>query len=623
MSFTIRQITQRADGGDIVRERRLDVAELSVGRGTDCDIQIADLGIMLRHARLRLLAPSRIAVEATGGVPLEIDGAFVNRAELTLAGGAVAIGLASHRLSLTTADDARVVITVERVAPAVDGAQAKDEARIFSLGGAMLPKRVLAWALVAAVLGLFLVWPLIGRMDAAVGPVTASAASQPLVQPATAHAFAPDALWTSGPLSRAHANLSNNCRACHTKDFVSVTDAACTACHKATPDHAALTRLNIARAAPAGFDGSAIAALHQKLNLPPGRCATCHKEHEGPDGALTVAENFCTDCHAGLNGRLSDTKLLNVADWGSSHPQFRPTIVTVPSLATPRFERISLDARPTENSGLKFPHKLHLSATNGVARMAREFNGAYGFKDALGCADCHTPDSDKVRFKPIEMERNCAMCHDLAFDRDGGVVRTLPHGKPEQVVGIMRDFYLAQALGRARPVVLRRAPGVAADSAASTTRVRTVAEAGQRTTAMVRAVFSRGGACFDCHAVVPPANPQSLAFTVAPVSLADHYLPKGRFPHGEHSATPCAECHKAATSSSSSDVLLPPIATCRSCHGNSKATQLVASSCETCHGFHYGEDGHGGDAVRGPVPGAISPVRKPVPVASAVAPPAG
>jgi hypothetical protein len=42
-------------------------------------------------------------------------------------------------------------------------------------------------------------------------------------------------------------------------------------------------------------------------------------------------------------------------------------------------------------------------------------------------------------------------------------------------------------------------------------------------------------------------------------------------------------------------VLLPPVSQCRDCHGSTKVATNVAASCDTCHGFHYGEGGQGGD----------------------------
>ncbi|TRW14836.1 cytochrome c3 family protein [Glacieibacterium frigidum] len=586
MSIILRQITRRAGGGEIARTSTLDKTEVLIGRGTDCDVQIPDLAVMLRHARLHRLASGRVALDALGGVPLNIGGRFVERGEIDPASGARVV-LGSHVLTIAagdTADD--IVVTVERTDAPGDAAAARDEARTFGLDAVMPGKRPMVWLSLVAVLAVFLAWPIWASLQ----PRPAATPATPTVQRVN---FAPDQLWTSGPLSAAHANLSNDCGACHDKAFVSVRDETCRACHDKLPDHAPLNRMQAARAAPAGLFGEAKAKLDAATHLTVGRCASCHKEHEGPDGALMVASTFCSDCHAGLKGRLN-TALSNVAGF-DTHPQFRATIVSTPAAKNPLLTRVSLDAKPRENSGLKFPHKLHLAADGGVARMASE----QGQGARLDCADCHTPDADGVRFVGVDMEKNCASCHDLAFARDrSGVVRTLPHGRPEQVVGIMRDFYRAQ--GGPSTFVDRRRPGI----------VRTVAggSAGARGDAAVRAVFSRGGACFDCHAVTPPSRAGALDFGIAPVSLADHYLPKGQFPHKRHTAVKCESCHAAATSSTASDVLLPGVASCRECHGKVTAGATVPATCDTCHGYH-----------EGPATGALPvghPLPKPVKVAA-------
>ena len=96
-----------------------------------------------------------------------------------------------------------------------------------------------------------------------------------------------------------------------------------------------------------------------------------------PVTVMTVAESFCTDCHAGLDGRLPDTALANVGSW-DRHPQFKPTLVAAPAAGAPQLVRASLDGAPRENSGLVYPHALHLSATNAVANMAQKQGLAVG-----------------------------------------------------------------------------------------------------------------------------------------------------------------------------------------------------------------------------------------------------
>jgi len=613
MSFVIQQITKRADGGDIIRKRTLKTAEITVGRGTECDIQLADLGIMLRHARLSQLSDGTVAIEAIGGVPVEIGGNFVTRADLKVA-DKPEINIASHRLTLSPGETpGAIAITAERVIAASDSADASAETGIFSLRETIPSKRRIAWAMAGIILIAFLALPLFmfAGGDAKLPEDMVAAAARPdgdgkagKLLPASAEAPAsksgmkPDIVWSSGPLSTAHAGLSNNCGACHSEPFVSVKDSACVACHTsdAVPDHASPVRMTKGRPAAT----QPIGTIHAGLNLPEGRCASCHREHEGPNGALLVAESFCTDCHTGLSNRLTDTQLVNVPNW-EDHPQFKPTLVMKPSTTAPRFQRISLNNKPKENSGLIYPHDVHYSRTNSVANMVRK-QGLPSKEGALSCNYCHVPDSDGVRFKPIEMEQNCAACHDLSFARDGGVVRTLPHGKPGQVAGIVRDFYLGQAVspraGVQRLDFERRQPGRMAELEAAELRVTSAGEARTRADAAIASIFGAKGVCSDCHAIIDTGAPNAAErYTVMPVTLTDHYLPKGEFPHKQHKSydmktgdAACIACHKGVPASkTATDVLLPPVTQCSDCHGSSNVKTNVAATCDTCHGFHFGD----------------------------------
>ena len=119
-----------------------------------------------------------------------------------------------------------------------------------------------------------------------------------------------------------------------------------------------------------------------------------------------TAQAFCTDCHATMKARLPDTKIANAGDFGLDHPAFKPLRV---------------------DGGLKFPHDVHLSKTNGVARMVQTMPANFDGKrtaPGMDCKDCHTATADGVRFLPVDMESDCQMCHSLGYDRVGGTVRT-------------------------------------------------------------------------------------------------------------------------------------------------------------------------------------------------------
>jgi hypothetical protein len=70
---------------------------------------------------------------------------------------------------------------------------------------------------------------------------------------------------------------------------------------------------------------------------------------------------------------------------------------------------------------------------------------------------------------------------------------------------------------------------------------------------------------------------------VEPPRIPDRWLARGTFHHRSHEAVACNTCHHVAESVSTSDVLLPGISTCATCH-NAKSSP--GESCVLCHTFH-------------------------------------
>ena len=65
------------------------------------------------------------------------------------------------------------------------------------------------------------------------------------------------------------------------------------------------------------------------------------------------------------------------------------------------------------------------------------------------------------------------------------------------------------------------------------------------------------------------------------------YIEHGWFDHADHSREKCTTCHVADKSSSATDLLLPGIKTCRTCHlGEEAAKPKIASTCAMCHSYH-------------------------------------
>jgi hypothetical protein len=239
---------------------------------------------------------------------------------------------------------------------------------------------------------------------------------------------------------------------------------------------------------------------------------------------------------------------------------------------------------------------MHMDGKGGVARMAASFAGRYGFGRAgLQCKDCHSVERDGVSFKPVDMEADCAMCHSLAFEQVGGVTRTLRHGEPSQVIADLTAYYRSTA--PTRPLQLggmaRRRPGQFAEGQVYNIYFREVAVRPARADQAIAAVFSKGGACYDCHTIYAPTA--GISWRVQPVKQTDQHFSKGWFDHEAHEETKCADCHTEARGSKlASDLLIPGVKQCRDCHVGETGAKLagisvddpVKSSCAMCHEYH-------------------------------------
>jgi len=574
MTFIVRQITTTAAGRDITRSKPFATDEIGVGRSTGNAIHLPDLAVNPDHAVIRKRDDGQIIVESTSGQNFTLDGQ--HRISVTIDPSAGAeLGFGGHVIVVSEEGD-DVVLTVKRVEALSDSAETRSESTIYTLKGLLPGKRVSAWGFIALVLAAFLVWPI----------YTWATWRGVEERPDQFHA---DTMWSSGALSSAHHGLEQDCQACHVDAFVTVQDKTCLTCHEDDAhDHAAKPRLLTARGEPEGF-GKIGAAFSSAFNKPPGRCVECHSEHEGAGAMEPTAQKFCADCHNGMDARLTDTKLENASDFGIEHPQFRPAVLVSPGGKNPPRKRVSLDDKPTENNGLKFPHDLHLSKTGGVAQMGRRLAADYDFGPSLVCKDCHTPDPKGVRFEPVDMKGDCSMCHSLAFDEIGGTVRTLRHGEPAMVQADLRAYY--RATGPTRPINLggmaRRRPGESNDIRVASDYARAVQFRPSRANMAISEVFSRGGACFDCHGITQPTARGRVDYGIKPVTQTDRYMQKGWFSHDAHKEETCESCHDAPASKQATDLLLPGIKTCRECHGGEfQQASDVPSTCAMCHDYH-------------------------------------
>lgn len=593
--FHLKLITERAGGGDpIVRERHLAGPELTIGRAADSDIVLTDLVVDPKHAKMRFAGPGRVTIESVSGLPFRVNGKSVQRADIDVASHPVVM-FATYSLAFEPAPDGGCVVTVTH------GEHAHYPNRtIFSLQSKVFGRRRMAWTFASAIFLVCLLIPL----------VFAGVLSHTKIHP--------DQQWSSGPLSKSHAFLETDCKACHTKSFVAVRDESCKACHQASHDpaaeakilakskdegspfatrlvfdHADPKKLTKATPLPDGFGAKVSTIVQRTLGHPTDRCASCHVEHTKPGAKAKAADphaplsdkpdlivvNDCQSCHTKLKQRLGKTELIDTPDWGR-HPAFRPLVMTSAEGATATFQRMALTSAPQEKNGLVFPHRMHLDPVGGVARQAIDLGAGRGYGKPLECASCHRRDKAGTGFEPITMEKDCGACHSLAYGRSGGQLLSYPHGEVEKTMS------LAGGGGGAMGGADRMRPGQIRPTQFGMTAAPS---------AVSGSPFRKGGACFDCHTITwtEAGMPH-----VQPVKLAASYMPRGAFDHSvpEHGGPgaskaggfKCADCHKAATSDQTTDVLIPDIAKCNACHGQPKTKTAAASDgdCATCHSFH-------------------------------------
>jgi len=534
MKARIDQIVRKRRGLADVSEREVDVNTIRIGRSGAAEIHLADPRVRLDHAVIEG-GNGRFEIRAFGDAIILIDGQ-PNSVGVLRPGTRVSVGPYELRLG-EPPEGVDLLIAVELVQPFDAEAASALTEDMREVARHLPGRRLVAWTLSLVVLALFLAVPVI-------------AALSPGMREAT-KAFRPLAAWNSGPISNVHRPIAENCTACHVKPFVQVENAQCLVCHAATRQH----------------------ADPQMVDLSGIRCESCHKEHNGQRLASRADDGFCIGCHANIAAVAPKTALAAVGPFATAHPEFRPTVVA--DAAGPAFARVALDRKPVENSNLRFPHDKHLKR-DGLRTHAGVVT--------LSCANCHTPDPSGATMLPVRMEAQCGTCHTLGFERRFPDW-TVPHGEPDKVRRTIAGLYSQIALAERREVdraqPTRQRPGEASpEEKVQREADRAWVEA--RTEEAMVTTFGASG-CGLCH--VTEKKPEG--WTVRPVHVASQFMEKARFNHARHTTVGCGECHAAQTSSSSADVMLPGIATCRGCHGGDKPEDgKVASTCLSCHEFH-------------------------------------
>ncbi|QQD18669.1 hypothetical protein I6N98_01995 [Spongiibacter nanhainus] len=532
---------------------------LTLGSDSHSDLQLFGDDVAPRHATLQLEPSGHITLRALGEHALETDAGRLDNIELE-PGDSVRLG--PHRIELIEVPpgfDAALELRVD------DDAKPDIRHRYAEALRLKLPSgRALSYisALLIIVAGLAI--PLAGYFQ----PEFA-AKTQSLPTPS-------DHLWLSGPLSDPHhvPGVADNCQSCHSTPFKQVGNAECSACHQHTTAH--------------------FIAPHPGVTDNAEQCTNCHKEHNEPSMLIVSDNALCINCHAQSLQRSagnigqSDTIAAATAFSEKTHPGFKVALLQLQQggdeLVWQRVAK-SLDRPETrEHSNLKFSHQLHL-AGNEI-----KVSGAGGGERNLQCADCHTLAPDGEHFQPITMESSCQRCHSLDFN-DQQPRRELPHTDGDELYYYLEEFFISAA------VKMRNSDSEPAERWVPNWEMKqrceglNTLECGQRLADWeAEQLFNKTG-CINCHQVSKVDGQTPRRWQVKPVRLVQDWFISSRFDHRPHVLGPegtdgaCLSCHQADTSEHASDILMPKLDTCVSCHGSEQHSQR-SLQCVDCHAFH-------------------------------------
>ena len=402
--------------------------------------------------------------------------------------------------------------------------------------------------------------------------------------------FAKDTrVYSSGRMAEAHAVLANQCAACHVQKpgvfSKKAEDSACLSCH----------------------DGP----IHHHVAIKKVPCAQCHDEHRGRINLLAASNENCAQCHSDLKSNGGASNYVNaILSFEDGHPEFSAV-------------RSDGGNKHSDPGTIKLNHQLHM-------KLIRR--GPTGPMVQLECGNCHRPaaapadltygdakyhaattsykltdevlpshaetlpphgtSSGRELMAPVKFATACASCHLLTFDKrfDEGA----PHDKPDVVHAFLIAKFTQYIAAHPAEVRVVREPDrdLTGRTPPPEVRILTPAQWVAERTADAEQLLWRK-TCIQCHSlsvagasVVPAvATAPSVLPVVAPANTTAKWFPHAKFDHEAHSGFTCVTCHTQALNSTlTTDVLLPGIATCKTCHA--PGPDHAESRCFECHTYH-------------------------------------
>ncbi|MEO1490530.1 MAG: cytochrome c3 family protein [Pseudomonadota bacterium] len=578
MKVLLVTLRKRAGSEDVSRrETMLEGDQIRIGRGVAMEINLPDIDVDFHHASLQNLGAglSMVAVSDSG---LRVGKRSQPQVQM---GGGEEVQIGRYKFRSEAGRDGADFVLIMEEAPEEAKKRRSRAGSKRRLAEVLPSRRMLGWVISLAVVGLFFAWPMSDVL-------TREAANDDIfVVDGMARTDVPEPTvmeiaWSSGPISESHAMIQDDCAACHLRPFEMTTNNACLACHATSTNHADIEK-------------------HPAVSLENTRCASCHKEHNGGLAPVDTASTACATCHSDIKSVSAESQLGNISGFATDHTPFKLAVIVgvdqgADGSLTPQVERVPFDPKnpPLEGSGLKFPHAKHLQE-GGMKTADGQVQ--------LQCADCHVQEPGGKLMRPIKFDRDCSGCHEMLFNA-GGLERLLPHAQEDEVARIVNDHFIAAALDGTLDASVQAAPVAAAVktkrkrriAGQNTNRTRQSLSSDQRGQAIKAAqnfavqqmdVIFGSRLCGTCHEVRKNKDAEGVdRWRVEPALLQRHWMPRAKFDHDPHRVMDCTNCHNAPVSKASSDVLMPGIETCQSCHQGEGELDGARSECVDCHEYH-------------------------------------
>lgn len=421
----------------------------------------------------------------------------------------------------------------------------------------------------------------------------------------------PQQFFNTGPLSRHHRALENDCASCHEPESLGRGAAVPERVLQVLNDRFRNGAPSFTRIDQSCQKCHTTHDFHEPNVVENRSCSACHEEHQGPGPMPTVTTLDCAACHN--DGAIMQASAELGKQIPASHFRLNPKVAGAAwarpnTLKLPRpvdgyttvFASFSEGHPPfqlhrenfREADVLRFNHQRHLEGADIPPTKL-------GTK--LDCAYCHQPEPNGRFMKRVTFEANCQECHALQFDVKNPSFQ-LPHGDAQLVRTFLRTLP-AQYGDFARRQGMTNETQIGQFAAVQIKQLLAQFGSAQE---LERAVFftknpykgteSSGGAaranyagCAYCHEVKQSGGGAFPMATVVAPLIIDRWMPHAHFSHARHEGViSCRECHVSATASQlTSDVLMPTKESCTTCHSTTAPPlKRVSAECSLCHTYH-------------------------------------